>query len=232
MSTENLDQAQAAIMAWKNIRTDENTLANLFSKGAYFEITRDSYNTWKAKNPQFLHAYLGNYNNQLTLYGVDNITDQEPVEGHEAYFNAMIKISPYEPSNFPNPVFDNTIPAGGGTPELSPEMALERTTRWLLYRDSWLHLNATADKMTRVLLIPFNDLETIFNESETISSAITLFALKGQDNTEQPPYQMEFILWGYNGEEIEAWLPKDIVQPCPPFTNHNNFQLLIYSGGF
>lgn len=221
-----LEEASTAINAWNQIRSNPTEVKQLFSNGAYFEIQRDDYNKWKGNNPTDLHAYLGVKDNRIVLYSIDSKTDQEEVNSHMVAFNKLIKVAPYLPSNLANPSFDNVTIVGEGTPNLNPQEALERTTRWLLYRDTWIWKN--KDEMTQVLSIPFSDLDTIF--AQTVDSVLALLALKPVDGGNSTDFQLEFILWGYSNDSgIEAWLPEDIVRPCPPFSNLSQYQLLIYS---
>lgn len=230
-----LQKASNAINLWNEVRNNTAATQNYFSKGTYFSIDRSDFATWHTKwqnlnKPSnfYIHAYLGlkNYSNStsfsLCLYSVDSNTDSKKVLGNENEYLTNIKFSPYHPSNLTNPIFNSILPSSN---HFGPLEALERSTQWTLHKNTWL---SQQTNMTQILVIPFKDLTTLFNNSK-IESVICQPALKYDSTTKN--HTMDLIIWGHSNKMgILEKYPQDLIRPVPPFSfAPNKYNLLSYS---
>jgi hypothetical protein len=228
-----LEAATLSIQTWNEVRNDGFATRNFFNQGAYFEISRESFDQWNAQvpTPEFIHAYMGlvsvvgQPNLSLTLFCVDSITDSEEVSEHQDDFNANLKQSIYQRSILPNAhfIFESTPPAPE-EPQIDTLTALKASNQWILNKDSWL---LEQEDFVQVFEIPFLDLTLLF-ANETVNNIVALPGLKDLGNNN---FQIDLMLWGSTEEGLLANYPMDFIRPAPPFSNPSNFQLLAYALG-
>jgi hypothetical protein len=228
-----LETAVFSIQVWNEVRNNGFATRNYFNQGAYFQISRESFNQWNSLNPipESIHAYMGLVQEagqadfSLALFSVDNITDSKEVSSHEDDYNANLKSSIYKPSILPNAhfIFEHNPPAPV-EPQMDTLEALKASNQWVLYKDSWL---LEQENFVQVFEIPFEDLIVLF-DNEAVDNIVALPALRdlGGNN-----FEMHLILWGSTEEGLLANYPMDLIRPCPPFKKSSNFQLLTYALG-
>jgi len=228
-----LENATNAINSWNEIRNNGAATNNYFNQGSYFPITATDFATWQShweslgKPENFkLHAYLGisikpgDSNFCLSLYCVDSATDKKEVSINKDLYLANMKYLPYSMGNIENATFNMSFL---NAEALDPLTALQASTQWSLHKNIWLE---EQTDMAQILVIPFNDLETLFVEQEA-ELVVCLPALKM--NTDTDILDIDLILWGHNSNGIIGSYPADLIRPKPPFKNRSNYQLLSYA---
>ncbi|BDS14070.1 hypothetical protein [Aureispira anguillae] len=222
-----IDQAKNAINVWNDTRNNSTAVSNYFNQGAYFEISIEDFEAWNSNNPTEIHAYMGLEippgapNFALHLFSVDNITDQKPVESHQAEYLEKLKKSIYQRAILPNVHFNMSL---GNADEIEPLDALQASTQWTLHKDLWL---SQQTDLVQTFIIPFSDLKKLFLVRGA-ESVVVLPALKEIDNMPNV-FQIDLMLWGHTSEGIIGRYPKDFIKPAPPFSNPSHFQLLDYA---
>lgn len=224
-----LETAVLSIQTWNEVRNDGEATRNYFNQGAYFQISRESFDQWSSQNPESLHAYMGlaqevgQPNFSLALFCVDNVTDSKNVPEHEGDYNANLKKSSYQRSVLPNAhfIFEENPPAPI-EPQIDTLDALKASNQWILHKDYWL---LEQENFVQVFEIPFEDLIVLFSNTN-VNSIIALPALR---EIVENSFEMQLILWGYTEEGILANYPMDLIRPSPPFSTPSNFQLLSYA---
>lgn len=225
-----LEQSTQAINTWNDIRNNAVAVNNYFNQGAYFQIHKKDYVLWNSNAPKNLHAYMGlvsvegQPNFSLSLFCVDSVTDQLPVESNRELFNEYTKKSIYQRSVLPNPNFYfSNDPLAPSNPEIDPTEALTRTEQWNLHKEAWLFKQTDT---VQVFVIPFEDLQVLFKHS-AVESIIVLPGLK-----KIPPniFTIDLLLWGYSDSRgIQGNYPTDLVRLASPYKNPAAFQLLNYA---
>lgn len=220
-----ISNASLAIQVWNEVRNNPAAFINYFNQGAYFQVFKDDYLTWKANSPEFIHAYLGlvqkamQTNFSLSLFSVDSVTDKKDVESNWDLFEANLKYNPYEAAIIPNP---SMILAPNIT-GITPLEGVTRPIQWALHKDLWVE---GQSDLVQVFDIPFNDLSVLFDE-EGADYVIMAPALKELE--ESNTFAADLILWGHNFKGITWNKPMDLIRPRPPFKNPSNYQLLNYA---
>ena len=222
-----ISKASQAIQIWNEVRNNPVAVINYFNQSTYFKITKEDYLIWKDSDPEFIHAYMGLVPNtaqgnfSLSLFSVDSVTDQNPVESHWELFEAKIRQNPYEAAVIPDPSM--TLVEKSNEGEITPLEGLTRSIQWALHKDVWIE---GQEDLVLVFKIPFHDLKVLF-ENELADYIILSPALNEQE--EANVFKIDLILWGYNANGITWNKPMDLIRPRPPFKSPSNYQLLSYA---
>lgn len=218
-----LEQAKNAIQQWNEARNNPIAATAHFNQGAFFEITKEAFETWNSLSPEYIHAYLGLQplsSAALTLYCIDSTTDTLAVIEHSEDFTSRLYSFTLNPSTLKQGAF---LPAlNSGSTDVASVDALKASVRWHLQKEQWAS-QQTAQQMVQVFDIPFQNFELLFSE-EQVHSILLLPALK---TTEHQELQIDLMLWGYNHDKGIVERPVDFIKPAPPFSKQAQYQLLV-----
>ncbi len=220
-----ISKASQAIRIWNEVRKNPTAVINYFNQGAYFQLFKEDYTTWKSRKPSYIHAYLGlvqpptKAHFSLSMFSVDNITDKTPVETNWEAFETNLKHNPYRAAIIPDPSM-NLIDS---SPIITPLEGLTRSIQWALHKDLWIE---KQNDLVQVFEIPFSDLSVLFEE-EFADYIILSPALKEQETPNA--FAIDLILWGYNSNGVTWNRSMDFLRPAPPFSFPSNFQLIKYA---
>ncbi len=226
MSANNkITKIKTNINTWNEVR-NTNIALNFLTSGNGFPIEFEDYQHWKNNNPTTLHCYFGVDEFELKFYLVDDVTDKN--QSYEVGKTLVVK--EFTRSFTTLAVKNNqefkpiTL---SGSDEISKAEAEERILNWILGSKSWFidQQNKNKSSILRLITIPFEDLDALFNSAT--ETALAIMALK---NFEEVGYNIELILT----HEIQPEKDKtvlmesfyDVSQPRPPFTITSGFNLL------
>lgn len=213
-----LQDIQSYIRYWNDFRSHPLDMITLISRGHYFHITREMYDAWKGKEPEYIHAYLAAIPEwDLSFYLIDSVSDKEAPTNIDNIYAAPYLYSFEELQTIPS--FSNA--PGENVDVLS---GLERSFRWNLNRATWIENKiaegAGSDSgIFQVIHIPWSDVHFIFHETSA-EKAVVVFGLR-EDNS------VELLVWSEDFQINEALA--DVAYPIPPFTSNNpssDYQLL------
>jgi hypothetical protein len=232
--SEIIQNAKSAILQWNAARMNGQEASIMFSEGAYFEITKDNYQTWQntINNPDTdsIHAYIGTegstINEQICFYLVDSVTDSLEVDNHTTQYDDNLKYVNYQPAKLENVYFNQQT---FNNSDLNPIVAFQRLTQWTLHQNQWF-INQQAEGAPQILVIPFKDLQNLFEDGAEV--LICQPALASEGGNGQAPYQMDLIIWGQTQNDgLMGKTPQDLIQPVPPYSVYpeSDFQLLMYA---
>ena len=236
-----IDKAKNGIVTWDQVRNNPDAVINYINQGSCFRISREGFVAWEILyNNLYLqdstiifdiHAYFGLVQKpdeigfSLSLFCVDSHTDSQPVaNNNDPNYLGHLTEAPYEAGLISNVDF---YPSNQSqtTTGITKEEALERFTRWNLYKDQWI--NDQAD-MVQVFKIPFDDLKDLFAD-QTVEELVVVFGLQPiSDAASYVRYEADLILFAHNSNGLGD-NPKDFTKPCPPFCNGTH-ELGIYAG--
>lgn len=221
-----LQEIKTAIQTWNGIRANADQSLIILATGHYFTIDRDMYNYWDARisAEDMIHAYVGviideNDHQRINFFLIDAVADANP----EFELND-IKISSFQ-YGFEN---NQTIPRFENIPEpdkLSIAIALERSFRWILNRESYIRGTVVPgggdEGLFQAMHFKMSDLNAIFAD-ENVNNAVVVIGM--MDDVETGVCTPELLLWSddFSKHEVVA----DVALPIPPFTNEVNYQLL------
>lgn len=234
-----LDEIKAAINKWDIIRTPEGPdfeaateiIVNYLKQGFCFETLEADYESWKGTdgnpNPEYIHAYLGIYGEELVFFLIDSIADKTGdfsnilVKDYLKASSILLTIIPPPPKNIADELETNS----------ERLRALETCFQWQMYCKTWTSnvLHTDDRQILQIMRIPFEDFENAFEGNE-YNVAASYFALK-VDETENV-YNIDMYTSAI--DLIPQLLsPTDRCRPMPPFKPVldpiDDFQLYIES---
>ncbi len=219
------------INTWNEVR-NTNMALNFLTSGYGFVIELEDYQNWKKNSPDSIHCYFGVSEFELKFYLVDNVTDKNQsyelgVNLFEKEFTRSFNTAGVKTTEDFKPVTISCID------QISKTEAEQRILNWMLGSKNWFKDQMQKNKigkseLLRLITIPFEDVETLFTNSDQ-----TVFAITALKNFNIYGYNLEFILT----RELELGGTKtsdtsvtelfmDVSQPHPPFTMSSGFNLL------
>lgn len=212
--TEVNKQIAAAIKSWTTARHYADKILGYLNQGYSFMISRNDYDMWATKNPEYIHAYPAVFTGVMKFVLVDSVTDANTDIDYKYVATKNYTYGAVDPVRF-----DFSAPNGN----ITILEALERVFRWSMNKNSAVpRMCSSKDGIFQAFNIPFSDLQDLFAASATQN----LYVVIGMQDSGIP----ELILWNETYNFVYSSMVDDVAMPVPPYpAGTAGYQLLVQS---
>lgn len=230
MTPTSLQSIRSNITAWDGLRNNKVAISFLTS-GFGFCIKKSDFQSWldlkPNTNPSFIHCYLGINGLELEFYLVDDVSDtaEQYLLGQSLFVKEFVRR--IDPNSLPPGQAESFKPIKFANNGIGVDQAEDRVMRWILSSQFWFQdqmekvANNNGDGVLQVITIPFQDLQSLFQDSD--SDVYAMFAMKDyNDPNHNYGYNLELIL--AHVVDVDSPIPvnvrafQDVTQPHPPFS--------------